>query len=62
MGRFYSNQMEIEKIIDYVIDNKSELSKKLEIWNEQKLKVKTNDEYFLILKRIEIGEAILNTR
>ncbi len=60
MGRFYSNQMEIEKIIDYVIDNKSDLSKKLQIWNEQKFKVKTNDEYSLISKRIEIGEAILN--
>lgn len=53
--------MELENIIDYVISNKTELSKKVEEWKEQKFKAKTNEEYFLILKRIEVGEAILIT-
>lgn len=54
-------KMELENIIDYVISNKTELSKKVEEWKEQKFKAKTNEEYFLILKRIEVGEAILIT-
>jgi hypothetical protein len=52
--------IDIENFIDYVIDNKNELSNAVEIWKEQKFKVKTNEEYFLILKRIEVGEAILD--
>lgn len=43
-----------------IISNKVELSKKIEEWKKLKFKVKTNDEYFLILKRIEVAEAFLN--
>jgi hypothetical protein len=52
--------MEIETIIDHVINiDKAELSKKIKFWESQKFKVKTNGEYFLILERIKVAEAIL---
>lgn len=52
--------METEKNIDYLINNKNELLEQMKIWEDLKFKVKTNEEYWLILKRIRIGEAILN--
>jgi hypothetical protein len=42
--------MEIEKIIDCLIDSKVELSEKIEIWKEQRFKVKTNEEFFFDFK------------
>ena len=53
--------MELENIINSVIKiNKTELRNKINTWEELRFKVKTNEEYDLILKQIKLGEAILN--
>jgi hypothetical protein len=54
-----ATEKEMENVIDLLIKNKKELSELLEKWNKDKLKVKTNEEYDLILQRIEIIESIL---
>ena len=58
---FIFYKMELENIINSVIKiNKAELREKIKNWEELRFKVKSNEEYDLILKQIKLGEAILN--
>lgn len=50
----------METLIDGLLDcDKYELSEAIKVWETQKYKAKTNDEYDLICKRIKMGECIL---
>lgn len=58
---YNQKQSEVRGIMDSVVDiDRNALSKRIEIWKEQKYNVRTNEEYDFIEVRIRIAEAILN--
>lgn len=58
---YNQKQDQVRGIMDSVVDiDRNALSKRIEIWKEQKYNVRTNEEYDFIEVRIRIAEAILN--